>query len=351
MTMVFGAPGRYVQAAGEIARLGEHVAGLGRLPYLILDSGSYDRLGEALEEAFGCEGIEDSWFEVYDGPCNDRSIEHLVASCREESHDVVVGIGGGRMLDIAKAVAHYVELPLCVAPTVASTDAPCSALSVIYNAHGTFGRYLHLKHSPDLVVVDTAVVAGAPLFMTVAGMGDALATYFEARACAAAGGVNELGAKPGRAALVAARACYDTLMDCGVEAKRDIEAGKVTDAVERIVECNILLSGIGFESGGLALAHAIANGLTSIPELHIMHGNAVAYGLNIQLALEDAPEREQVLDFCHAVGLPTTLEELGAEDAAPEELASAVNIAFSCTRNIANEPVDVTPEILLSALN
>ena len=83
-----------------------------------------------------------------------------------------------------------------------------------------------LEKNPDLVVVDTNVVAAAPLRMTVAGMGDALATYFEARSCAAAHGANEHGGAPGHLALVAARACYDTLMECGVAAKRDLKKGR-----------------------------------------------------------------------------------------------------------------------------
>ncbi len=110
---------------------------------------------------------------------------------------MVVGIGGGKMLDIAKAVAFYAELPLCVCPTAASMDGPCSAISVLYHEDGSFDRYLMLEKNPDLVVVDTNVVAAAPLRMTVAGMGDALATYFEARSCAAAHGANEHGARRG----------------------------------------------------------------------------------------------------------------------------------------------------------
>lgn len=351
MAMLFGAPGRYIQGSGELGRLGAHVSSLGCAAYVILDSGSDDRLGGTLGPTFfACEDLAEPCFEVYDGPCTERAVMRLADACCDGDYDVVVGIGGGKMLDIAKAVAHFAERPLCVVPTAASTDAPCSALSVLYREDGSFDRYLHLDRSPNMVVADTAVIAKAPLRMTVAGMGDALATYFEARACVVTGGVNELGAKPGTAALTAARACFDTLMAHGLDAKRDIEQGKVTLAVERIVECNILLSGIGFESGGLALAHAIANGLAGMPGCHAMHGEAVAFGLNVQLALEDAPEREQVLDFCRAVGLPTALADLGIEGATSEQLSNLAAAALACKRNIANEPLDLTCESLAQAL-
>ena len=103
-------------------------------------------------------------------------------------------------------------------------------------------------------------------------------------------------------------------MECGVAAKRDLKKGRISPAVERLIECNILLSGVGFESGGLALAHAIANGLTILPECKAMHGEAVAFGLVVQLRLERAPELDQVLEFCQRVGLPTTRARVPVPD-------------------------------------
>lgn len=221
---------------------------------------------------------------------------------------------------------------------------------MLYHEDGSFDRYLMLEKNPDLVVVDTSVVAAAPLRMTVAGMGDALATYFEARSCAAARGANEHGGASGHLALVAARACYDTLMECGVAAKRDLKKGRTSPAVERLIECNILLSGVGFESGGLALAHAIANGLTILPECKAMHGEAVAFGLVVQLRLERAPELEQVLEFCQRVGLPTTLEELGLGEISDADLMSVADAAFRNERNMANEQAKVTKQKLVELM-
>lgn len=351
MAITFGAPGRYIQGADELTRLGSHVSDLGCAAFVVLDSGSDERLASVLGATFAaCEDLVEPCFEVYDGPCTEQAVMRLAERCEAGDYDVIVGIGGGKMLDIAKAVAHFTEHPLCVVPTAASTDAPCSALSVLYRKDGAFDRYLHLDRNPDMVVVDTSVIAKAPLRMTIAGMGDALATYFEARACAAVDGINELGGKPGAMALAAGRACFDTLMEHGLEAKRDIEAGTMTVAVERIVECNILLSGIGFESGGLALAHAIANGLAGAPRCRAMHGEAVAFGLNVQLALEDAPEREQVLDFCRKLGLPTTLDELGLGEISDADLLGVAEAAFQNKRNMSNEQVKVTRSELVQLM-
>lgn len=351
MTTIFGGPGRYIQGEDELKRLGEHVSELGCAAFVVLDSGTDDRLGETLGNTFSrCRDLDEPEFHVYDGPCTEKAVLDMVDAARSRDSDVVVGIGGGKMLDIAKAVAFYAELPLCVCPTAASTDAPCSALSVLYREDGTFDRYLHLAENPDMVVVDSKVVAGAPLRMTVAGMGDALATYFEARSCAAAHGINELGGAPAPAALTIARACYDTLMDCGIAARRDLKKGRMSDAVERVVECDILLSGIGFESGGLALAHAIANGLTVLDGPRIMHGEAVAFGLCAQLRLERAPELERVLDFCRAVGLPTSLADLGLAQVSDADLMRVAIAACANDRNMDNEPVKVTTKKLVQLM-
>ena len=319
LPMVYGGPGRYVQGPGELSRQGRYLSWLGCAAYVLFDQGTEDRLCKQIVDGFLDEDLSEPFFKIYDGPCTEEAVVEMAKEAQAEYCDMVVGIGGGKMLDIAKAVAFYAELPLCVCPTAASMDGPCSAISVLYHEDGSFDHYLMLEKNPDLVVVDTNVVAAAPLRMTVAGMGDALATYFEARSCAAAHGTNEHGGEPGHLALVAARACYDTLMECGVAAKRDLKKGRTSPAVERLIECNILLSGVGFESGG-------------------------------QLRLERAPELDQVLEFCQRVGLPTTLKELGLGEISDADLQSVANAVFRNERNMANEQTKVTKQKLVQLM-
>ncbi len=346
MPVVFGAPGRYIQGPGELGHLGARVAHLGHRAFIVLDPGTDGRVGQTVDESFsGREGASKPVFRVYDGPCSERACRGLARACVQLKCDCVAGMGGGKMLDIAKAVAHYAELPLCVAPTVASSDASCSALSVLYDDGGSFDKYLHLDRAPDLVVVDSAVIAHAPAHLLLAGMGDALATFFEARACRESAGENELAGASGVAAMALARSCFEVLMADGLQAKADVEAKALSPAVERVIECNILCSGIGFESGGLSLAHAVANGLAALEGVRVAHGLAVTYGLSVQFAVAASltgkpldDDEVRALAFCHAAGLPTCLADLGLGALSEEDLHSVAARALSCTRNIGNVP-------------
>ena len=155
------------------------------------------------------------------------------------------------------------------------------------------------------------------------------------------------------AAMTLAKACYDTLIEEGVKAKLAVEQNVCTPAVEKIIEANTLLSGIGFESGGLAGAHAIHNGLTCIKECHhLYHGEKVAFGTLTQLVLENADEDllDEVISFCMEVGLPTTFADLGIENPDKDALMEAATLAAAPTDTLGNEPVEITPEKVYAAM-
>jgi len=187
----------------------------------------------------------------------------------------------------------------------------------------------------------------------VSGMGDALSTYFEARANAKSGKATMAGGAPTRSAQALAKLCYDTLIADGYKAKLAVENGLTSHAVENIIEANTYLSGIGFESSGLAAAHAIHNGLTKLSECHhLYHGEKVAFGTLTQLALENAPMEEinEVLTFCKSVGLPTNLHDMGVKELNIDALREVAEASCAEGETIHNMPFEVTPELVLSAL-
>ena len=345
-------PNRYVQGRGELKNLPEHAKKLGKKLFVIISASGFKRVRNLLEKSFENTGME-LVFEEFQGECCETEIKRLGSRFQENKCDLVVCVGGGKIHDSAKAAAYYQGAPVVIIPTIASTDAPCSALSVIYSETGVFERYLFLNSNPDLVLVDTDIIAAAPSRLLVSGMGDALATYFEARAVAASGALSCAGGKPTKGALALAKLCYETLLEDGVKAKLAVEAGACTQAVENIIEANTYLSGIGFESGGLAGAHAIHNGLTVIKDCHhLYHGEKVAFGTLTQLVLENAGQEslEEVIGFCMDVGLPTTFAELGMARPDKDLLMEAAVRACSPDDTLVNMPFEVTPEMVYAAM-
>lgn len=350
MAHVFISPSKYVQGAGELDRLGEYTKVYGKKALVIISAGGKKRFGERVEASLAAAGVECA-FDEFCGECSQAEIDRLVEVLKGTGSDVVLGVGGGKIFDTAKAVAAAVDVPVVVVPTIAATDAPCSALSVIYTDEGQFKEYQFFKQNPNLVLMDTEVIAKSPVRLTVSGMGDALATYFEARACKRSDAGTCAGGKVTSAAMALARLCYETLMSDGVKAKLALEAGACTESVEKVIEANTLLSGLGFESAGLAGAHAIHNGMTAMPETHAFyHGEKVAFGTLTQLVLENADELYEVLDFCVEVGLPVTFAQLGVADASYERVLEVARLACADNDTLHNMPFEVTPEKVANAM-
>ncbi len=209
-------PGRYIQGYNTLQRLGKEVSRMGKKAYVICTPYAYKNLVTDLAPSLQKE--VDSEIVSFGGECSDEEIQKLQKDATLKGADVIVGIGGGKTLDTAKAVAHELGTPVAVVPTLASSDAPCSALSVIYTEDGEFKRYLILDKNPDLVLLDTKVVVDAPSRFLVAGMGDALATWFEAESCKQSCAANMSGDVGSVAAYALAELCYNTLLEYGLEA-------------------------------------------------------------------------------------------------------------------------------------
>lgn len=350
MAAIIGSPTRYIQGKGEMRNLCSYAEKFGKNLFVLTSASGRKRVEPSINEGKGSSTII---YDVFQGECCMTEIHRLMEIVKESASDVVVGIGGGKIHDTAKAVAYYTGKPVMIVPTIASTDAPCSALSVIYTDDGVFEKYLFLPSSPNMVLVDTDIVSKAPVRLLISGMGDALATYFEARACKRSDADNCVGGKCTLAAMNLAQLCYDTLMDSGIQAMTATKEGICTKAVENIIEANTYLSGIGFESGGLAGAHAIHNGLTAIPETHkLYHGEKVAFGTLVQLVLEDAGEDEimEVIDFCTETGLPVTLKELGIKKVKPEQIMEVAELSCAEGDTMGNMPFEVTPDDVYAAI-
>ena len=351
MANIICSPGSYIQGKGELNNLCGYYRQIGsRKAYMIvdgfIDNAYHDTLADSFEKAGQAYEIA-----IFGGECSKSEIKKHQDQLGES--DAIFGIGGGKTLDTAKAVAHYSGLPVIIIPTAASTDAPCSRLSVLYTDTHEFDQYLPLPRNPEMVIVDTDVIAKAPVRFLMAGIGDALATYYEAAACQKSNAITMTGGHCTLGGMALAELCKDTLFADGLKAKAACERQVSTKALENITEANIYLSGVGFESGGLACAHATHDGLTVLEETHsLLHGEKVAFGIVTQLVLQNEPEEElhKVIRFLQACGLPTTLEDLHLENASDEHLFEAAKAACAEDDTMKNMPFEVTPEDVLAAM-
>jgi glycerol dehydrogenase len=285
--------------------------------------------------------------------CTERSIAETGAWIKDCGADVVVSFGGGKVVDTGRAAADDLRLPFACVPTIAASDAPCSALAVIYDEAGRVVRDRFVRRNPDLVLLDSRLIVQAPVRFFIAGIGDALATYYEADACRRAFARNLCGGRGTALAFEAARLCRDTLFAHAVQAVDDCKAQLVTPDFDATLEATVLLSGIGFESGGVAAAHAIHHGLADLPSSHgLLHGEKVAVGTLASLFLWPASEdeRRRVFRFCRAVGLPTRLADIHVD---VDDTAALTTVAQRACREgeiIHNEPYPVDAGMVVAAL-
>lgn len=343
-------PGKYIQGVGALKELPSLIKLFGKQGLILASPTTYKKILPSRDLDLNAHSL---LVEQFAGECCEKELSRLAAIIQEKSVDVLVGMGGGKTIDTAKIAADRANIPVLIVPTIASTDAPCSGCAVLYSEQGVFESVYYQKANPAAVVVDTEIIAQAPVRFLVAGMGDALATWFEAKSCGNTQSENPSGGLSTQTGLTLARLCYDTLLQYGATAKIEAEQHIITPAFERIVEANILLSGIGFESGGLASAHSIHNGLTALEETHkYYHGEKVAFGVLAGLQLTDAPPEESavVFAFCEEVGLPTTFADLGIENVNPEKLMLVAEKSCIPGEGIHHEAGIITPEKVQNAM-
>ena len=342
-------PLKYVQGRDALLKFLDEAGYMGKRWLFVCSNSGYKACHEKLETSFG---DTDNYrrYEIFGGISSNGEIAKMKKIVEEDNIDVVVAVGGGSAIDTAKATAYYTGKHIVILPTVVATDAPCTGLSVIYNDDGTFDKYLFYPTNPDAIIVDSTIIANAPVRFLIAGMGDALGTYFEGRASIRTESASLEGTGITRAGQALARLCYETLRDYGKQAVEACKVHAVTPALENIIEANVYLSGVGADNVNCAAAHSFYNGVTSLGGKHADHGACVALGTLVQLVLEGVPkaEFEEVQNFCMEVGLPVTLEEIGITTA--EQVKTIAQNACIPGETIHNLAGDVQPIEMYDAI-
>jgi glycerol dehydrogenase len=325
------------------------MSGFGKRPLIVGSNRTVSLLAPSLKKS----GFSPS-HQSYLPDCSENSLSHLNKSVKEHNADFIIGIGGGKALDTAKLLAHQNNLAVVTVPTSAATCAAWSALSNIYSDEGAFLYDVSLSRCPDLLILDYGLIATAPARTLIAGIGDALAKWYEASVSS-----GHSDATLTIAAVQQARVLRDILLQKSLSALNNPGSQEWREVVDASVLLAGVIGGLGGANCRTVAAHAVHNGLTHIPAAHqAIHGEKVAYGILVQLRLEEIIQnnqlaltaRQQLLQFYEQIGLPKSLEDLGLKDVSLSELRQAAEISCNPNSDIHRLPFSVFPEQLMAAM-
>lgn len=352
MMRLFGSPSRYIQGPGVLGQIGAIASAIGTRACVIIDDGVREVAGEPIERSLAKAGVA-ALVLPFGGEITYGRIEALAQRGQAGSPALVIACGGGKALDAGKGVGTRLRVPTVTVPTIASNDAPTSATYAIYDDTHTMIATDRMISSPHTVLVDTWLIANAPAKFLRWGIGDALTKTFEAEGCWAGRGQTPFGTRPLRIGRVIAEAGYRTLRTHAAAALAAVTRKEVTQDVEATVEACILMSGLGFENGGLSLAHSMTRGLVKARDaMNAPHGEQVAYGVLVQLAIENRADAEilDLIGFNREIGLPVRLAELGMADPSNAEIDEIARLAMTAP-HIPNLAIEIDRTDIAAAMH
>lgn len=347
------APTQVLRGANLWTQAGAAIARLGQRPLIVGGDRSLAAILPQLQPTL--EQHQLVWESAtYHPDCSEASLQQNRQAVQTHQADLIIGIGGGKALDSAKLLGYQSHLPVVTIPTSAATCAAWTALSNVYSDRGAFRYDVALTRCPDLLILDYDLIQTAPQRTLVAGIGDAIAKWYEASVSSGHSEQTLLVA-----AVQQARVLRDILFQKSLTALQQPGSDTWRDVVDATVLLAGVIGGIGGAQCRTVAAHAVHNGLTQLPASHdMLHGEKVAYGILVQLRLEEmiannqlaASSRQQLLKFYGEMGLPRTLNDLGLKSVSLAELQQAAEFACQEDSDLHRLPFQVMPEQLIAAM-
>lgn len=345
-------PRSYINKPNIIKLAGEYVKKIGKHALVVGGKTALSVVGEELLNSLKEADISYVVREFQGYPTY-NVIEEISSLAGDIKADVIIGVGGGRVLDTIKAVGEKSNIPVVTVPTIGATCAAWSALTVIYDESGKATGYSLLETSPELILADTKVIAEAPVRYLNAGIADTIVKWYEF-APYEEKDYNDLSLRIG---LNTSKFALEILEKSAFIAARDSEEKKVTEALSEVVDSIIVLAGLvgSITSGNYraALAHAVHNSLTSLPDTHdSLHGEKVIFGLIVQFILEGKEQEEidKLVSFLNGLNLPVTLDQLGIKEDINNKVSEVAKGVELTTKAIEKLSFKVNVELIEKAI-
>jgi glycerol dehydrogenase-like iron-containing ADH family enzyme len=347
------APAQIIRGTKVLPQSGAAIARLGQRILLVGGNQTLDLVQPLLQPVLEEQGLAVAQ-SAYGVDCSEAALEALHQAATVHQADLVIGVGGGKALDAAKLLADQRRLAIVTIPTSAATCAAWTALSNIYSEQGAFQYDVALAHCPNLLILDYDLVQTATQRTLVAGIGDALAKWYEASVSSGHSDQTLM-----IAAVQQARVLRDILFQKAAAALQNPGSAVWREVVDATVLLAGVIGGLGGAQCRTVAAHAVHNGLTHLLQSHgTLHGEKVAYGILVQLRLEEmvqgnrlaATARQQLLKFYSEIGLPQSLANLGLTEITLANLQHAAEVSCSTGSDIHRLPFEVTPSQLMAAM-
>jgi len=347
------APAQVMRGSGILSQCGTAIARFGKRPLVIGGDRTLTVTQPFLQPIFQDQALQTAQA-TYGNDCSEIGLTGLREAIANHQADLILGVGGGKALDAAKLVAYQSQLPIITIPTSAATCAAWTALSNVYTDLGAFQYDVSLIRCPDLLILDYDLIQTAPQRTLIAGIGDALAKWYEASVSSGHSDRTLV-----IAAVQQARVLRDLLLQKSVAALQAPGSNLWREIVDASVLMAGMIGGLGGAQCRTVAAHAVHNGLTHLLQSHdALHGEKVAYGILVQLRLEEmlqgnilaATSRQQLLKFYTEIGLPQTLGDLGLDGVTIAELRRSAEVACQEGSDIHRLPFEVTPTQLMAAM-
>ncbi|EUJ23403.1 glycerol dehydrogenase [Listeria grandensis FSL F6-0971] len=348
--IVRGAPQEFECKIGAWQALGEHLERRQiRRVLVVHGDASWVKAKRFFPELTGV----DVTFEAYRGACTFEERDRVSVIAKTVGAEAIIGVGGGKVADLVKAIAAHATLAVVILPTLAATCAAWTPLSVMYDARGEMLQYDVFARSNALVLLDPEVILDSPIELMIAGIGDTLAKWYEANVI-----ISQLAERSVEIEIshYTAKLCRDILLAASEEALDSMRDGKLSEAFVKVVETNIMVGGMvggfGDDYGRTSGAHSIHDALTVLDATHhILHGNKVAYGVFVQLMMEGrCDEIASLIPFYEKLGLPTCLHDMGLSDLSDSALGRVATRATAPDETIHLMPGVITAHTVLGAI-